>query len=96
MGFPTSNAFQPTFGGDTDVFITKVDPKGALIYSSYLGGTGLDESSSLTVDILGNAYITGYTQSPNGTFPTLNAFQPTLGLFQSAFITKVDLTGMLV
>ncbi|WP_226673453.1 SBBP repeat-containing protein [Rossellomorea aquimaris] len=92
--FPTQNAFQGTYGGAKDAFVTKVDPTGSLIYSSYLGGAGQDEGSSIATDSSGNAYVMGFTTSSN--FPTFNAFQGTYGGNDDIFITKVDQTGSLV
>jgi len=37
-----------------------IDP---LIYSTYLGGTGLDNANGIAVDSSGNAYVAGYTES---------------------------------
>src|SRR6267378_1512436 len=52
--FPaTAGAFQTTFGGGTsfDTFVTKLNPTGsALVYSTYLGGTGEDDGSGISVD----------------------------------------------
>ena len=78
--FPvTPGAFQATFGGFDDVFVTKVNATGtALLYSTYLGGTGFEQGNGIAVDSSGNAYVTGYTESPN--FPvTPGAFQATFG-----------------
>ncbi len=66
--FPVRNAAQPTKGGGSsnnhDAFVTKIQADGsALIYSTYLGGSKTDEASGIAVDDLGNAYITGMTQS---------------------------------
>ena len=100
-GFPTTTAaFQPGFGGGPyDAFVTKVDPMGsALVYSTYLGGSGDDEVfGGLAVDASGNAYVTGFTTSAN--FPTTpGAFQTTFGGagplgFGDAFVTKLNSTG---
>ena len=47
-----------------DVFVTKINAAGsALVYSSYLGGSGYDEGNSIAVDGFGNAYVTGATYS---------------------------------
>src|SRR5206468_1477556 len=65
--------------GATDAFVTKLDPTGsALVYSTYLGGTGLfiEGASGIAVDGAGNAYVTGTTSSRD--FPTAAAFQPAL------------------
>ena len=73
--FPTANAFQAAFGGGNgDAFVTKLNAAGsALVYSTYLGGSGDDAGSGIAVDSSGNAYVTGHTTSTN--FPTANAFQ---------------------
>jgi hypothetical protein len=91
--FPTANALQSTPGGSSgNAFITKIDPSGsALVYSTYLGGSLLDQGLGIAVDTSGNAYVTGYTQSSN--FPTVNALQSTLGSTYSAFVTKINASG---
>jgi hypothetical protein len=92
--FPTTpGAFQTTFGGSFDVFVTKLNPTGAgLVYSTYVGGSGDDEGSGIAVDATGSAYITGYTASPFPTTP--GAFQTTFGGGSSdAFVTKLNPTG---
>ncbi len=62
--FPNMNPLQPAYGGgDDDAFVTKINPTGsALVYSTYLGGNGSDESQSVAVDSSGNAYVTGVNQ----------------------------------
>jgi uncharacterized repeat protein (TIGR03803 family) len=91
--FPTTfGAFQTTFGGSDDVFVTKLNAAGsALIYSTYLGGSQTDYGYGIAIDASGNAYVTGETLSSN--FPT------TAGSFQTscagacAFVTKLNATG---
>jgi len=91
--FPTANALQPVLGGGIeDAFVTKLDPTGSsLVYSTYLGGSNPDEGTGIAVDLRGNAYITGSTQSVN--FPTANAFQENLAGAVNAFVTKLDPSG---
>ena len=93
--FPTVNAFQSSPGGNTDAFVTKLSADGTtLIYSTYLGGSGLDiaEGGEMAVDVLGNAYVAGQTGSAD--FPTQNAVQPNyVGGFRYAFVTKLDPDG---
>lgn len=77
--FPTTaQAFQPTMGGGgADAFMTKLNATGsALLYSTYLGGSGNEINRGMAVDASGNAYIIGSTCSTD--FPvTANAFQKT-------------------
>jgi hypothetical protein len=90
--FPTLNPFQATVAGGTDAFVTKLNPTGsALVYSTYLGGSGDDVGASIVADSSGNAYVAGLTSSTN--FPTLNPFQATNGGGRDAFVTKLNPTG---
>ncbi len=96
--FPVANAFQATFGGANfvggrDGFVTKLNAAGtALVYSTYLGGSGDDRASKIAVDSSGNAYIAGETISSN--FPTANALQGTYGGgLSDAFLTKLNAAG---
>ncbi len=64
--FPVTNAVQPWLGGEADVFVTKINSGGdALLYSTYIGGTGVDKAWGLALDTLKNVYITGETKSTN-------------------------------
>jgi hypothetical protein len=95
--FPTTTgAHRTNFqGGVADAFVAKLNPTGtALLYSTFLGGSGYDEGYGIAVDAAGNAYVTGYTDSTN--FPTTTgAFQATYGVggFADAFVTKLSPTG---
>ena len=96
--FPTTpGAYRNAFGGGnyapfTDAFVTKLNATGtALIYSTYLGGSGSDSGHAITVDRSGNAYVTGYTR---GNFPTTpGAYQTTYDGFFGIFVTKLHATG---
>lgn len=98
-GLQTSaSAFQRTFGGATyDAFVARLNAAGGVAYFSYLGGKGNDKGTSIAVDIAGNAYVTGETDSDN--FRIANAFQPNFGNFgnsssyMTAFVTKVTPDG---
>ncbi|QAY65095.1 SBBP repeat-containing protein [Paenibacillus protaetiae] len=92
--FPlTPGAVQTTFGGDREVFVTKLNPSGtALVYSTYLGGSANDSGQNIAVDAEGNAYITGRTYSDN--FPvTPGAVQTIFGGSSDVFVTKLNPTG---
>lgn len=92
--FPvTFGAFQPALSGGADAFITKLEGDlSALVYSTYLGGTGNDEGESIRIDSSFSACIVGYSESTD--FPvTPGAFQTTFGGVRDAFVTKLSADG---
>lgn len=94
--FPSSGgSSRPSFGGEPyDVFVAKFNATGtALVYATFLGGSGADVGTGIAVDASGNAYVTGYTSSTN--FPvTTGARQSAYGGGSSdAFVAKLDATG---
>jgi hypothetical protein len=93
--FPTVSAFQSTFTGDQDTFITKVNAAGtALVYSTYLGGNHTVQPGvgGLAVDGTGDAYVAGLTNSTN--LPTVGALQATYGGgSRDGFISELSATG---
>jgi photosystem II stability/assembly factor-like uncharacterized protein len=98
LAFPVVGGVQTTHGGAFDAFVTKLDPAGRVVYSTFLGGSEGDGVHGLTVDGAGNIYVTGSTASTN--FPVANAIQPSNnsgcdfvnGCFD-AFVAKLDPTG---
>lgn len=93
--FPiTSGAFQPALGSAPDAFVAKLNSTGsALIYSTYLGGTGTDSGIRIAVDSTGNAYVGGIING--GNFPvTSGAFRTVYeGGFSEGFVAKVNASG---
>ena len=86
--FPVSHAIQPNFGGVCDAFVTKLGPTGAIVYSTYLGGTDFDQSHGVAVDGRGNAYVGGITCSTD--FPVSeNAVQQTQAGNCDGFVSKI-------
>jgi hypothetical protein len=90
--FPLANPLQAAFGnGIFNAFIAELNSTGsALVYSTYLGGTGDDRGQAIAVDTSGNTYVTGSAGSSD--FPT------TPGAFQTAcegdaFVAKVKPRG---
>jgi len=65
--FPvTAGAFQRTYAGGQDAFVTELNSSGsALIYSTYLGGSSGDTGRGIAINGSGNAYVTGETTSVN-------------------------------
>jgi PKD repeat protein len=94
--FPTkTGAYDTTYNGNYDVFVSKLNATGsALLYSTYLGGSGSDYGYGITVDNVGNAYITGYTNSATD-FPTTSGAVDTSynsGSYD-VFVSKLNTTG---
>jgi len=91
--FPTSStAFQIIYGGNSDAFVTQLNSAGnKLVYSSYLGGGGAESGNAIVADTLGNAYVTGSTQSNN--FPVVGPLQATTGGGSDVFVAEVNFTG---
>ena len=104
--FPPVNAFQSTFGGHQNGFITEVNSAGTTwAYSTYLGGlsqtsyvtpqTGghvFDVCYGIALDGSRNIYVTGWTTSPN--FPTRNPIQSTnTNPFGMAFVSELAAGG---
>ena len=91
----TAGAYQPTFSGPyqpgvtyplppTDAFALKLNPAGtAVVWASYLGGTGVDAAKSVALDASGNVWLTGTTAS--ATFPNLQGWVQSGGDFLAAF-----------
>jgi Beta-propeller repeat/Putative Ig domain len=77
----------------TDAFVTKLNVVGsALVYSTYLGGTGIEVGRAIAVDSAGNAYVTGNTGSND--FPTTTgAFQRTQKGGYDGFAVKLSVNG---
>jgi hypothetical protein len=95
INFPiTAGAYQPTFGGGVnDGFVAKMNLAGTgLIYSTFLGGSGIENGFAIAIDGGGNAYVTGPTDSID--FPTTaGAVQAAKAGFQDIFIAKLDSGG---
>ena len=102
--FPVSpGAYQSTCGGGTcsatniDAFVTKMNSTGtAILYSTYLGGTGKDYGYGIAVDASGDAFIGGTTFSAD--FPvTTGALQTHCGGNScgsgDGFVTELNTTG---
>jgi hypothetical protein len=94
--FPTQNPYDGSFnGGDVDVFVTKLTASGgALVYSTYLGGSDYDFNriNGIAVDTAGCVYLTGETWSSD--FPTQNPYDSCHnGIYEDAFIVKLSASG---
>jgi Beta-propeller repeat len=92
--FPTTpGSFRPTSSGSYDMFVTKLNPGGTgLVYSTFLGGTQVDDGARIAVDGGGNAYALGFTSSTD--FPTTPAaFDTTANGGFDVSLTKLNPAG---
>ena len=93
--FPLVNPIQKVYGGGKfDAFVLKLNPEGsALLFSTFLGGSGNDGGFGIAIDAKGNASVTGYTESPD--FPTApqGPRSRASGEVRHAFVVKIDLNG---
>lgn len=81
-------------GGGQDVFVSKFDPTGKLVFSTIIGGTGADNAYDLDLDASGNILVTGTTLSTD--FPVQsNAFQTTGSVTGNAFALKLKPSGQI-
>lgn len=89
----SAGALQPgRASADYDAVITKFDAAGALVYSTYLGGTGLDAAAAVVVDARGRAHVVGSTTAPD--FPTTpGAMQRGLAGSRQAFLAVLAADG---
>ncbi len=89
--FPGLHALQSTLRGFTDAFVSKMSASGALIYSTYLGGSGIEMGNAVVVGAGGSAYVAGYTYSTD--LPVVNALQPALAGECDAFLARLSPAG---
>jgi hypothetical protein len=95
--FPiTDDAIQPSYGGgDGDGFLTVLSSEGALVYSTYLGGSSSDSPGDLVIAPNGNMVIVGSTDSAD--FPvSSDAYQPEIGGSFDAFIMEIEADGVAI
>ena len=96
--FPiTGFAYSGTSRGVENLVIGVIDPTqqvyASLVYTTYLGGSVLDEVRSLTIDPNGKLWLTGWTLSPD--FPvTANAMQQTISGSGNAFVMRVNTSAI--
>lgn len=96
--FPTAGPAQAGPGGSGDAFVAKLNASGsALAYATYLGGSAGDGGFDIAVDTAGNAYVAGFTDSPN--FPTTPGVVGGAGSNSNGrhmgFVTKLTPSGAL-
>ncbi len=92
LNFPIIGAVQAANQGGVDAFVAKFNPTGtALLYATYIGGSGEDKGAAIAVDATGQAHVTGSTASLN--FPLASPIRSTRGGPKTAFVLKLNAVG---
>jgi hypothetical protein len=91
--FPTTaQALQGTSGGNVDAFVCKLNATGsALVFSTYLGGSGPDWGRGIALEAGGRVHVVGSTESIN--FPIAQSLQTSSAGKSDAFIVNLDPAG---
>src|SRR5262249_3781731 len=95
--FPTQSPLLAIRQGPRDAFVAKPNPTGsALVYSTYLGGSGIETGTGIALDSTGQAFVVGWSYSDD--FPiTPGAFQNQKAVYgpevSNAFIAKINAAG---
>jgi uncharacterized protein (TIGR03437 family) len=84
----------PGLQAGPDVFLTKLDPNGNVLFTDLFGGNGYDVANAIALDPSGNIYIGGTTTSPD--FPLSQALQVQPGSGASGFIMKIETDGSII
>src|SRR5204863_297987 len=98
--FPVTVGPNLTFNGSEDGYgfedavVAKVRADGtALVYAGYIGGDDPEGGYGIAVDSAGNAYVTGFTESTEDTFPVTGGPGLTFNICYDAFVAKVRADG---
>ncbi|MEA3558977.1 MAG: SBBP repeat-containing protein, partial [Candidatus Thermoplasmatota archaeon] len=92
--FPTTNnAYDSSYAGNTDAFISVISSNGAtMMNSTFVGGSGTDVGRGIAYGPNGMVYITGHTASSN--YPTTSdAYSTSNSGNNDVFVTKMNMSG---
>jgi len=93
----TGGSIQSTYGGSgpyRDAFAVKINAAGsAILWSTYLGGSGDELGYGITTDSSGNVYIDGYTDSSSLPWVSGSALQSAYGGNGDGFVIKINSSG---
>ena len=93
---PSAGTTNLTTAGLSDVFISKLDASGNLVFAKRFGGSISDLSYSIAVDSTGNIYTTGFFQDTVDFDPSAGTTNLTTAGLSDVFISKLDASGNLV
>ncbi|MCP4581997.1 MAG: hypothetical protein GY839_10285 [candidate division Zixibacteria bacterium] len=94
--FPTSNAYDDSLNGYSDIIIGKLSSDGSeLTFCTYLGGSNSESISDFDLDSENNIYLCGTTNSDD--FPVVNAFDSTYNLEEAdSYISLLSSSGTIL
>jgi hypothetical protein len=92
-GAGTSNL---TSAGSADVFVSKLNSSGALVWAKSFGEASFDLGNSIAVDSSGNVYTTGYFNGTADFDPGAGTSNLTSAGSADVFVSKLDSSGNLV
>lgn len=91
---PSGSTLNLTSNGNIDAFLAKYDASGAILYAFNIGGNGNDNGGDVTVDINGNAFITGDFRNANVDFdPSASTNSLSSNGGNDVFLAKYDALG---
>jgi len=91
----SKGAYQTSFGGTTDAYVTKFSPTGSRLWSTYFGGLLSDCAFAVSVDKSDNIFITGTTNS-DSSIATNGSYQSVFNADDDAFVAKFNANGNLL
>jgi hypothetical protein len=88
----TAGCYQSSSNGGMEIYVIKLDSLGNRIFSTYIGGSGTDDSYGVCTDNNLNIYLTGHTNS-NDFFVSPISFQTFLSGMNDNFCIKLSPSG---
>jgi Leucine-rich repeat (LRR) protein len=91
-GTATFGSTSLTSTGSDDIFVAKCDASGTVLWAKKAGGATVDEGRGITVDAVGNSYVTG-NFSGTATFGSTSLISTGS---DDIFVAKYDASGILL
>lgn len=93
---PGLGTYNLTSAGDEDIFITKLDAAGKLVWAVQIGGSNNDIGLSITVDNKGDVLVTGSFEGTVDFDPGSGTTNFTAAGYEDVFVCKLNSSGSLV
>ena len=90
---PSVGVANLTNNGSGDGFVSKFDTNGNYIWAKTIGGTSIDQATTLNIDASANIYIVGYFSGTVDFDPSVNTANMTSGVSMDFFICKFNTNG---